>query len=376
MRVGFVALTDAAPVLVGVECGFYRERGLEVELVKQASWPALRDAVLGGELDAAHCLFSLPFSVATGISGRPDQRLPLVMVLNSDGQAITLGAALGGEGYGTVPEGLAAIAAAAGRRRLTMAMTYPGGTHDVWLRYWLGAAGVEASALDVIPIPPAQMVANLRGGTMDGFSAGEPWNAVAAAEGIGFTAVRTAQILPGHPEKALVVNADVLARRRGEVRELVAATLEACRWLDVPANRPRAAHIMSARRHVNVPAASIAPRLSGRYERGGGLGAHDAGEGAIAFHRGGTVNAPRRGHAIWFMAQFCRLGLLRAIPDVEALAADLVARDLYEEAARSAGVPVPDDDMAPFGVPLDDARFDPRDPLAEVLRRPGPAIRA
>lgn len=101
MRVGFVALTDAAPVIVGAECGFYRERGLDVELVKQASWPALRDAVLGGELDAAHCLSSLPFSVATGISGRPDQRLPVVMVLNSDGQAITLGSALGGEGFGS-----------------------------------------------------------------------------------------------------------------------------------------------------------------------------------------------------------------------------------------------------------------------------------
>lgn len=370
MRVGFVALTDAAPLIVAAEFGFYRARGLDVTLVKQASWAALRDAVLAGELDAAHCLSSLPLSVATGVSGRPDQRLPVVMVLNSDGQAITLGAALAGEGYGAVEDGLAAVAAASARRRLTMAMTYPGGTHDIWLRYWLAAAGVGAPALDIIPIPPAQMVANLRAGTMDGFSAGEPWNAVAAGAGIGFTAIRSGQILPGHPEKALVVNAAVLAARRAEVRELTAATLEACRWLDVPANRPRAAHIMSARRHLNVPATSIAPRLSGRYQRGGGLGAEDVGDAAVAFHRGGLVNAPRRGYAIWFMAQFCRLGLLRAVPAFEAIAADLVARDLYEEAARSAGVDVPDDDMAPFGIPLDDAWFDPEDPLAEVLRRP------
>lgn len=271
---------------------------------------------------------------------------------------------------------MAAIAAASRRRRLTMAMTYPGGTHDVWLRYWLAAAGVQASGLEIIPIPPAQMVANLRGGTMDGFSAGEPWNAVAVHEGIGFTVVRSRQIFAGHPEKALVVNADVLAARRPEVRELVAATLEACRWLDAPANRPRAAHIMSTRRHLNVPATSIAPRLSGHYERGGGLAPEDVGQDAIAFHRGGLVNAPRRGHAIWFMAQFCRLGLLRAVPDVEAIATDLVARDLYEEAARSAGIAVPDDDMAPFAVALDDAWFDPRDPLSEVARRPGAALRA
>jgi nitrate/nitrite transport system substrate-binding protein len=368
LRIGFVALTDAAPVIMAFTLGYYEERGLEVELVKQASWPALRDALLSGDIDAAHCLASLPFSVAAGITGRGDQRLPIVMVLNSNGQALTLATSFADVGYRTPKTSLEAIAAQSRERRLMLAMTYPGGTHDIWLRYWLKAAGIASASVDVIPIPPAQMVANLAGGTMDGFSAGEPWNAVAVGHGIGFTAIRSQDIFPDHPEKALVVAPDVLATRRSEVEQLVAATLKACVWLDVDASRRRAVQTLCAPIYVNAPAVHIEGRMLGRYDLGDDLGTRDGTDHPLTFHDEGRTNAPRRGHGFWFLAQFERLGLLRSAPVYEAIVESLVMRDLYEDVARAEGIPVEDNDMTPFAVALDDARFDPEAPGAEAAR--------
>ena len=368
MRIGFVALSDAAPVIMAHTLGYYAERGLAVELVKQASWPALRDALLAGDIDAAHCLSSLPFSVAAGVTGRPDQRLPIVMIMNTNGQAITLATGLAAAGYGSVETSLATIAAQSRGRRLTLAMTYPGGTHDIWLRYWLRAAGVESSAVDIIPIPPAQMVANMAAGTMDGFSVGEPWNAVAVGHGIGFTAIGSPQVFPDHPEKALVVGPQVLAARRSEVEEMVAATLKACAWLESPANRRRAVATLCAPAYVNAPAVHIEGRMLGRYALGAELGERAELAHPLSFHDGGAVNAPRRAHGLWFLAQFQRLGLVRSPPAYGTIVESLVMRDLYEDVARAEGIPVPDDDMSPFTVALDEARFDPRDPEREATR--------
>jgi nitrate/nitrite transport system substrate-binding protein len=368
VRIGFIALTDAAPVIMARHLGLYAERGLRVELVKQASWPALRDALLAGDIDAAHCLASLPFSVAAGVTGRPGQRLPIVMILNANGQAVTLGAGLADPAYVTPRGSLAAIAAQSRRRRLTLAMTYPGGTHDIWLRYWLSAAGVARDDIDLIPIPPPQMVANLAAGTMDGFSVGEPWNAVAVGHGVGFTAIGSGDILPDHPEKALVVAPRVLETRAGEVRELVAATLASCAWLDDRTNRRAAVPTLAMPQHVNAPGLHVEGRLLGTYDLGGGLGTRIEADHPVTFHGGGRVNAPRRGHGLWFLAQMRRLGLLRSAPAYGAIVESLVMRDLYEDVARAEGVPVPDDDMAPFTVGLDGAGFDPAHPDHEARR--------
>lgn len=339
LRVGFVALTDAAPVVMGVEGGVYRDAGLTVEPVRMPSWPAVRDALLDGRLDAAHCLSTLPLSVAAGVTGRGDERLPIVMILNTGGQAVTLGRHLAGPGYA---DGAAAVRAAAASRRLTFAMTYPGGTHDLLLRTWLTAAGVDPRGVEVIPIPPPQMVANLRGGTMDGFAAGEPWNAVAAHGGIGVTAARSVDVDPGRPEKALVVNARVLGTRRPEVVALVAATLDVCRRLDEPGPRRAAARVLAGRRYVNVPAALIEERLCGPRPRRGDPPAGDHGPGEVRFHDGGAVNVPRRGDALLALERMAASGMVGPGTDPHRIADRLIRTDVYREAAAAAGVAVPD----------------------------------
>ena len=361
VKIGFIALTDCASIVMAEALGYYKKRGVNVEIVKQASWPATRDGLLNGDIDAAHCLFGMPFSVATGISGKGTD-LKVAMILNNNGQAITLQDKLKAAGYGDMA---AAKAALKGGKGLTMAMTYPGGTHDIWLRYWLKALGAEPK---IIPIPPPQMVANMKVNRMNGYSVGEPWNAVAVAQKIGFTTITSQDIWQHHPEKALVVNAAFASSRTEDLKKVMGAVLEASTWLDDPANRKKAAQTLGTPAFVNAKPADIEGRLTGNYDLGAGLGTKTFGDDNMRFFRDGETNFPRKSYAYWFMAQYQRLGYLKKAPDYEAIASDIILTDLYKEVAKAEGVAVPDDDMAPFTVKLDGATFDPAKPEAEASR--------
>ncbi|HEX9467817.1 MAG TPA: CmpA/NrtA family ABC transporter substrate-binding protein [Acidimicrobiia bacterium] len=365
VKLGFIALTDCASLVMAKELGYFAERDLDVTLEKQASWPATRDALLNGQIDGAHCLFGMPFSVATGIGGTAgNTALKIAMVLSNNGQAITLKKDYVAAGYGN----LAKVKKVLEAKTPTMAMTFPGGTHDIWLRYWLRAAKVDASAVKIIPIPPPQMVANMNVGTMDGYCVGEPWNAVAVDQNIGFTAITSQDIWTNHPEKALVVNEKFAADKTDTLKDVMAAVLKASKWLDVRKNRSQAASVVGVPQYVNALASAIEGRLEGKYQLGAGLGAKTFTNDYMVFHRNGEVNAPRHAHAIWFMAQYRRLGLLSTDPDYTKIANAIILRDLYESVAKAEKIAVPGDDMAPFTVKLDNATFDPKKPAAEVKR--------
>ncbi len=363
VKLGFIALTDCAPLVMAKELGFFDDHGLDVELVKQASWPATRDNLLTGQIDGAHCLYSMPFSVASGVSGS-GTGLKVAMVLNNNGQAITLEKGLADAGYADL---VAARKVLDGRSKTTLAMTYPGGTHDLWLRYWLLATKADRSKITINPIPPPQMVQNMKVGNMDGYCVGEPWNAVAVAQGIGFTHLATQDLWLHHPEKALVVNEKV-ARDNGLMIEMIGAVLKASRWLDDLDNRAEAATTLGAPNYVSAPAEEIKGRLLGKYDLGADLGTKDFGGKQMMFFRGGKVSAPRRSHGYWALAQYQRMGLLSSAPPYKELVDAIVLRDLYEKAADKAGVDVPDDDMSPFEVVLDGVTFDPKKVDEEALR--------
>ena len=362
VKLGFIALTDCSSLIMAKELGYFEAHGLDVELIKQASWPATRDNLLTGQIDGAHCLFSMPFSVASGVSGSGTD-LKVAMILNNNGQAITLNKELAAAGYGD----LEAARKLLDSRTPTLAMTYPGGTHDLWLRYWLKATKADAAKIKIIPIPPPQMVQNMKVGNMDGFCVGEPWNAQAVAQGIGFTHIATQDLWLHHPEKALVVNPKT-ASDSSLMIDLIGAVLEASKWLDDLDNRSKAAPTIGAASYVSAPAEEIRGRLLGKYELGAGLGAKDFGGRQMMFSREGKTNAPRRSYGYWALAQYQRLGLLKEAPPYAQLVDSIVLTDLYEKAADKAGVDVPDDDMAPFEVALDKAEFDPKKVQEEVGR--------
>lgn len=363
IRIGFIPLTDCASVVMADKLGLYKEYGLNVEVTKESSWANIRDKLLIGELQAAHCLFGMPFSVYTGVGGTAGKELKIAMMLNANGQGITLAKELAQfVGYGQV-DGLAeAVEALRATKEPTFAMTFPGGTHDMWLRYWLAAGGIEQNSVKIVTIPPPQMVANMKVNTMDGFCVGEPWNGVAVKDDIGYTAITTQDIWKDHPEKALVANAEFAAKRRDDLKKVTRAVMEASLWLDKVENRAEAAEVISGQAYVNAPTDVLAGRLTGKYDLGAGLGEKVFTDDYMLFHKDGAVNFPRKSHAIWFMSQYVRFGYLTEAPDYKAIADKLIMQDLYQEAASELKIAVPDDDMQPFTLKLDNATFDPVNP--------------
>ncbi len=375
IKIGFIALTDAASVIMAHELGIFKEYGLNVEVVKQASWASTRDALLTGDIQAAHLLYGLPFSVYTGVGGTAGKEIYIAMVLNNNGQAITLSNAdFGGKvGFRTLEKVKPAVEALKSRKEATFAMTFPGGTHDMWLRYWLAAAGVDQSTVKIITIPPPQMVANMKVDAMDGYCVGEPWPGVAVKEGIGFTAVASQDIWKHHPEKVLGVNAEFAQKRRDDLKLVMRAVIEAAQFIDKAENKAQVAKTIGAQAYVNAPADVIDGRLAGKYLLGKDLGEHQYTDDYMFFHRDGAVGLPRKAHAAWFMAQYVRFGYLKDLPDTRAIADRLILSDLYSEVAKEMNVAIPGDDFAPFTVNLDGAAFDPASPAAYLAKAGRPS---
>jgi nitrate/nitrite transport system substrate-binding protein len=366
VKLGFIPLTDCSPLVMAKELGLFKKYGVEVVLTKETSWANVRDKILTGELDGAHCLYSMPFSVYTGVGGKAGSEMKIAMMLNVNGQAITLSNDFCGKvGFKQMNKVTPVVAAKLkAEKEVTFAMTFPGGTHDLWLRNWMSIAGLNQKAVKIITIPPPQMVANMKVGNMDGYCVGEPWGGVAVKQGIGFTQIASQDIWKDHPEKALVVNSDFSAKHKADLVKVMKAVMEACKWLDVPANRKKAASIIGKAPYVNAPAEVIESRLMGDYNLGCNQGTEIYDNDYMLFYKGGTVNYPRKSYAIWAMAQYVRFGYLKDAPDYKAIADKLILQDLYEEVAKSMNVKVPADDMKPFSLTMDKTVFDPNNPAA------------
>lgn len=365
VKLGFIALTDCSSILMAKELGYFEERGVDVTIEKQASWPATRDNLLTNQIDGCHGLYTLPLSVATGIGGDRRRDIFVAMMINNNGQAITLNKTLADAGYGDAEKAAAAIAAAGGAN---LAMTFPGGTHDLWLRYWLLAGGVPLDSVGIEAVPPAQMVQNMATNNVQGFCVGEPWGAVAVRQDIGFTHLATQDLWQNHPEKAFLVTRKFKEERPDVVKDCMAAILKASKWLDDFDNRDEAAEVVGAEHYISAPAAEIAGRLNGVYDLGAELGEKDYAGDQMTFFRNGEVNLPRKSHYIWAMAQYQRMGYLTEAPPYQELADELILSDFYEEVAEAEGIDIPDDDMQPFEVQLDGITFDPANPDEEASR--------
>ncbi|GLU35774.1 CmpA/NrtA family ABC transporter substrate-binding protein [Trinickia caryophylli] len=341
LRLGFVALSDAAPLMAAKVLEFGHRHGLTLELCRQPSWAAVRDKLLSGELDAAHALYGLVYGVQLGIGG-PQADMAVLMVLNRNGQAITLSTPLA-RALDMTGGDLKAALAKLGRTPV-FAQTFPTGTHAMWLYYWLAAQGVHPlKDIESVVIPPPRMVDALARQTLDGFCAGEPWHALAEASGAGETVAATSEIWPGHPEKVLACRRDFVSRYPATARALIRTMLEACRWVDTPSHREEIAPWLAEADALDVPRELIVPRLVGR-EGGRRFGKPPL---PVAFFEGGAVNYPRISDGRWFIAQYRRWGLLKGEPTTAeqdaAVAAAINQTALYREAAALADVPIPEE---------------------------------
>ena len=360
VKIGFIPLTDCAPIVMAAVLGFDKKYGVKITPSKQASWAAVRDNLVTGGIQMAHVLYGLPYGVQLGVGG-PKKDMAILMGLNRNGQAITLADKLAQEGITTGPTLARAIAEK--KRTYTFAQTFPTSTHAMWLYYWLAAYGINPLKDDkVITVPPPQMVANMRVGSMDGFCVGEPWNAVAINQKIGFTAATSQEIWVDHPEKVLGTTAEFVQKYPNTTRAVMAAVLDACRWIDASlSNKTRMANTIAAPGYVNTQVETILPRILGRYANG--LGGNWDDKHPMTFYEDGQVNFPWLSDGMWFLTQFRRWGLIKTDPDYLAVAREVNRVDLYTQVATELKVPVPASSMRTSKL-IDGMVWDGKDPKA------------
>jgi nitrate/nitrite transport system substrate-binding protein len=344
IRFGMIALTDCSPIVVAHEKGMFRRHGINSTVVKGASWAAIRDSLSNGDLQATHMLIGMPLASTLGLGGSP--RVPMVApwLLNRNGQAITLANSFKGR-VAADPRALKPLVDAAKARNepMTFAMTFPPGTHAMWMRYYLAQGGIHPDRdIALVTIPPAQMVANMRIGRMQGFCVGEPWGARAIADDIGYTSITTQEMWRDHPEKVLAFREDFAEQNPRTVKAILKALHEASVWLDDMANRAEQARIVSAATYINCPPELILGRLQGHYDYGDGRTLEDP--NYMTFSVRGC-NAPQTKYAKWFLSQYRRWGMLPSTPDYDAVSRRVMRMDLYTEAMTELGVtPTPAND--------------------------------
>jgi len=360
VRIGIIALTDCASIVMAHELGLFKKHGIESTISKEASWAVIRDRLTLGENQATHMLLGTPYAMTMGLQGSPVKPTIIPCYLNRNGQAITLTKALLDKGAKTPGQVKPlALEAKAKGAPLTFAMTYPPGTHAMWMRYWLGSGGINPDRdVTLITIPPPQMVANMKVGKMDGFCVGEPWNARAIADGIGFTAITTQQMWKDHPEKVLAFTEEFSAKNPKTVKAVIRAVVEASQWNDKLENRPRMAEVVSQPQYINCPKEIILGRLLGDYDYGDGRKEKDK-LYMTFFDR--QTNFPLKSHGVWWLTQFRRWGMVKEAPDYKGIVNRVHRPDLFREVAKAMGVETPREDMKKETF-FDGITFDPADP--------------
>jgi nitrate/nitrite transport system substrate-binding protein len=369
-KLGFIALTDAAPLIIAKEKGYFEKYGMkEVEVSKQASWGTTRDNLelgsSGGGIDGAHILTPMPYLMTLGkITKQP---VPMVILarLNTNGQGIQLA-----NTYKELKVGLdssplkeAFAKAKAGGKELKVAVTFPGGTHDLWMRYWLAAGGIDPTKeVSIIVVPPPQMVANIKVGSMEAFCVGEPWPLQTVNQKVGYQAVTTAQIWQDHPEKSFAMRADWVEKNPKATLALLQAVQEAQVWCDQDANKEEMCEIIAQRKWFGVPVADIVDRSKGIYDFGTGEKKEDP--KLIQKYWRDAASYLFKSHDLWFLTEDIRWGYIPATTETSKLVDQVNREDLWKTAAKAIGQEsaIPPSSSRGVEKMFDGITFDPANP--------------
>lgn len=374
-KLGFIALTDAAPLFVAHEKGFFKKHGMTaVEVQKQSSWGTTRDnLVLGSKqngIDGAHILTPMPYLITSGAVTPNNIPTPMHILarLNLAGQCISVGKEYMGLKLGTDAKPFKAALEAKKKsgKPISAAMTFPGGTHDLWIRYWLAAGGIDPTKdISTIVVPPAQMVANMKVGNMDTFCVCEPWNEQLVNQKIGYTALTTGELWKNHPEKSFALRADYVDSNPKAAMALLRAVMEAQMFCEKPENREEVAKICSARRWINAPYQDVIDRMRGNFDYGNGKVVEDS-EFQMRYWKD-HASYPFQSHDLWFLTEDIRWGYLPANTDTQALIDKVNREGMWRKAASELNVAASDIPASTSrGVEtfFDGKRFDPANPKA------------
>ncbi len=372
---GFIALTDASPLIIAKEKGLFAKHGMpEVKVVKQTSWAVTRDNLeLGsakGGIDGAHILSPMPILLTAGKITKSKQPLPMYTLarLNTQGQAISVSKDfLGNKLTIDNKAGLAQAVADASKKgkKFKAAVTFPGGTHDLWMRYWLSANGIDPNKdADLVVVPPPQMVANMQTGTMDTFCVGEPWNQRLVNKQLGYTAAQTGELWDKHPEKSFSMRADWVDQNPKAAKALLMAVQEAQIWCEDPANLDEMCEIVAKDKYIKASVADIKPRLAGNVNYGDGRDVKNSPYKMLFWSD--NASFPFKSHDAWFVTEDMRWGYLPASTDIDALVNKVNRADLWKEAAKAIGMAkdIPASDSRGKETFFDGVVFDPENPKA------------
>jgi nitrate/nitrite transport system substrate-binding protein len=374
-KLGFIALTDACALVIAKEKGFFAKHGMpDIEVLKQASWPATRDNLALGSasngIDGAHILSTMPYLMTAGKITQNNVPIPMAMLARThiDGQSISVSNEFKEPRIGLDASPLkAAIAARKAKGKdFIGAHTFPGGTHDLWIRYWLAAGGIDPdNDMKLIPVPPPQMVANMKVGNMDVFCVAEPWHGQLVNQNIGYTALTCDEIWPLHPDKSFAMRADWVEKNPNATRAILMALFEAQQWCDRMENKQELAEITSKRQWFNCPVADIVGRLRGEFDFGHGKKVTNTKQIMKFWRDHASFAWPS--HDAYMLYENIRWGKLEPTTDVKGLLAKVSRVDLWRDAAKALGVPadqIPASNSRGKETFFDGKVFDPENPAA------------
>jgi nitrate/nitrite transport system ATP-binding protein len=360
LELGFIPLTDCLPLVVAQEKGFFAKHGLgQVRLRRESNWKTLETHVRQGVIDGALMVAGMPIAMTLGCNDQPPMPMVSALTLSCNGNAITLHRRFHDAGVTTLADFKAWIVAHPGTKPV-MAMVHPASMHNLILRAWLASAGIHPERdVELLVIPPPQMVAALKAGTIDGYCVGEPWNSRAVSEGLGTVIATDVELWNGHGEKVLGVKEAWAAAYPRTHQALVQALLEACRYCDDPAHRNELAELLSQSQYVGTDVATIRPGLVDAYDRGTG-----APTVMPSFNRffGPEVNEPNPSEAVWILSQLGRWGLTSFPSNWQEVADRVQDRALFRSAAAALGLPTTAQLPSPVAA-FNGDRLDPVDPL-------------
>lgn len=332
LEVGFVPLTACAPIAVAQEKGFFKKHGLdEVSLVRESSWRGIVDGITGGYVDAAQMPSGMPLWITLGGAGSMSVPVVTGMTMTRNGNAITLDERFQKQGVKTLAD-FKQLLKQTPEAQHRMGVVHPSSMHNLLLRYWLAAGGIDPDRdLQLKTIPPAQMVVDLKADTLDGFCVGDPWSLRAEMEGVGFTIARDVDLWDGHPGKVLGVRDDWAMAYPNTHIALVKALLEACQYCADPKNAEEIRLILAKREYVGT---------SIDYIHLGGPNDIVPGVRSVAHHLfyGENVNRPSRTEHLWHMTQMARWGDVPFPRNWVEVVEKTCRIDVFSTAARELGL--------------------------------------
>jgi nitrate/nitrite transport system ATP-binding protein len=366
--IGYIPLSDAAPLIIAKEKGLFAKHGIErVNLVPSANWDRIADGVTSGTMDAAQMVAGLPIALTLGMEGRPSITMSVPLVLSRNGNAITLSQELYNQGVRSLKDLKTAIEGNPDRV-LTLGIVHSCSMHNLMMRYWLASGGIDPDRdVNLVVIPPQEMVSGLKQGRIDGFCVGEPWNTQAIQEGIGFVIATDLDIWAGNPEKVLGFTELWQQQHPNTYLAIVKAILEACDYCDEPRHREEIVKLLAKPEYLNVPPQYLKPGLMGTFSRGG----DSAPEPLPRFHQFhiDNANCPRRVEGTWILSQLARWGIT-PFPKNRIEVLERVRRvDLFLQATEQLGIVGIEPDRDPFQL-FDGQVFDPDRPLDYINSQP------